>query len=482
MRPRTLVFITLLVLCHSQLRGQTLTNAVPPEPQSGAGGANETLPDDPSQQVLPIAQPEPAPSTGVRVEWEASRQDWAGDVGTLAGNVVAHYRDFVLRADKVVYHQSTSELEAEGHVQVAGGPNDVLINADHGDMRLDMHTARYYNVNGSQGIRTTGHTIVYSTANPFLFSGRVLLETSEGVYRIVDGTMTNCRLPKPDWQLFSRSIDLANGKASTSNSVFKFLGVPLFYLPYLRHPVDETGRESGFLIPVLSNSSIKGFIVGEQIYWVINRSMDMIVGSEYYSKRGWAPNGDFRYKGPGLDHLVVRWNALFDRGVEEQVSAVTPSTRRPALVPSPLSYQLVNQGGVDIVALGRKDLSPNTRVNGIVEFLSSYVYRLVFNDNYSQAVSSEVSSDLSLTHQRVGSVRLAGPFPDVRQFHQRRRSKDSAPAQSALRHPRPAHVYIAALLGTGIVNRIPVSIGASLPRAQRGPVGLLPACFVALFP
>jgi len=407
MRPRTLVFITLLALCHPQLRGQTLTNGVPPsrpDPQSTSASAYETLPDDPSQQVLPIAQPEPAPATGMPVEWEAGRQDWAGDVLTLTGNVVAHYRDYVLRADKVVYHQSTSELEAEGHLQVAGGPNNVLINADHGDMRLDMHTARFYNVNGSQGIRTSGHTVVYSTPNPFLFSGRVLLETSEGVYRIVDGTMTNCRLPKPDWQLFAHSIDLADGKASTSNSVFKFLGVPLFYLPYLRHPVDETGRESGLLIPVLSNSSIKGFIVGEQIYWVINRSMDMIAGTEYYSKRGWAPNGDFRYKGPGLDHLVVRWNALFDRGVEEQVSAVASSSLQTGLIPSPPSYQLVNQGGVDIVALGRKDLTPNTRVNGIVEFLSSYVYRLVFNDNYSQAVSSEVSSNLSLTHQQDGLV------------------------------------------------------------------------------
>ena len=106
--------------------------------------------------MLPIAQPEPAPATGVPVDWEASRQNWAGDVLTLTGNVVAHYRDYVLHADKVVYHQSTSELEAEGNVQVAGGPNDVLINADHGDMRLDMHTARYYNVSGSQGVRTSG--------------------------------------------------------------------------------------------------------------------------------------------------------------------------------------------------------------------------------------------------------------------------------------------------------------------------------------
>ena len=107
-----------------------------------------------------------------------------------------------------------------------------------------------------------------------------MLQTGEDNYRIIDGTMTNCRLPRPDWQIISRAINLDDGTASTSNSFFKLLGIPVFYLPYLRHPVDETGRESGLLIPVVSNSSIKGFIVGEQVYWVINRSMDMVIGAE----------------------------------------------------------------------------------------------------------------------------------------------------------------------------------------------------------
>jgi LPS-assembly protein len=347
----------------------------------------------------------------VPVQWDANHQHWAGDVLTLAGDVVFHYRDYILRADKVVYHQSTAELEAEGHLQLSGGPNDVLINASRGEMRLNMHTARFYNVNGSQGVHAAGRAEVYSTANPFLFSGRVLLENGEGIYRIVDGSMTNCRLPRPDWRLISRSIDLANGKASASNTFFEVLGVPVFYLPYLRHPVDETGRESGLLTPVLSNSSIKGFIVGEQFYLAINRSMDMIVGAEYYSKRGWAPNGDFRYKGPGIDHLVVRWNALLDRGVQEQVGATIPAAARSAngprsadRLPGPVGEEFVNQGGVDVVALGRKDLTPNTRVAGIVEYLSSYLYRLVFNDNFSQAVSSEVASDLSVTHEHNGFI------------------------------------------------------------------------------
>ena len=286
------------------------------------------FPTIPARRWCP-AVPEPAPETGTPVEWEAQHQNWAGDTLTLTGDVVVHYRDYVIRADNVIYNRTTTELEADGHLQMTGGPNDVLINATHGDMRLNMHTARFYNVNGSQGVRAMGHTVVYSTPNPLLFSGRVLLQTGEGRYRIIDGSITNCRLPHPDWRIIAHSINLDNDKASTSNAFFEFLGIPIFYLPYLHHPANDTGRMSGLLTPVISNgSSIRGYTLGEQVYWAINRSMDMVVGSEYFSKRGWAPNGDFRYKGPGLDHLTARWNALLDRGVEEPVDRIDGSSHR----------------------------------------------------------------------------------------------------------------------------------------------------------
>jgi LPS-assembly protein len=407
MRLRNFVFITMLALCHPLLRGQALTNAAPPvgqqagsaaapapdSPEQSGAGLSPSLPNDPGQEIMPLAQPEPGTASGVPVVWEARSQSRAGDTWTLTGEVVVHYRNYILRADKVVYRQSTSELQAEGNLQVSGGPNDVLIYAERGEMRLNMHTARYYNVHGSQGVRNAGRRAVYSTTNPFLFTGRVVLENGEGRYRIIDGTITNCSLPRPDWQVISRSIKLQDGTASTANALFKFLGVPLFYLPYLRHPVDETGRESGLLVPVISTgSSVRGYTFGEQVYWAINRSMDMVAGMEYYSKRGWAPNGDFRYKGPGLDHATVRWNALLDRGVEQPISYGSAT------------MVLVNQGGVDITALGRKDLGSETRLAGNVNYLSSYVYRLVFNDNFLQAVSSDVRSNVSLTRAHNGFV------------------------------------------------------------------------------
>ncbi len=356
-----------------------------------------------------MATPEPEPITGTPVEWEAKQQVWAGETLTLTGDVVVHYEDYVLRADSVVYNRETTELEADGHLQLSGGPDDVLINATHGDMRLNMHTARFYDVNGSQGVRRLGHAMVYSTPTPLLFSGRVLLQLGEGNFKVIDGSITNCRLPHPDWRIIAHSIALENDKASTSNAFFEFLGVPIFYLPYLQHPANDNGRVSGFMIPFVGNSSIKGYVVGEQVYWVINRSMDVSAGVEYYSKRGWAPTGDFRYKGPGLDHLTARWSALIDRGVEEQVGNTLASSaaRHSDVLAGPIGYELVNQGGVDVSLLGRKDLSASTRVAGTIEYLSSYVYRLLFNDNYLQATSSEVASDVVLTHNRNGALPTA---------------------------------------------------------------------------
>ena len=91
MQPRYFVFITLVTLCHLQLAGQVLTNALPPvedylKPTAPASdNPSAQLPDDPGQEALPIATPEPLPPNGVPVRVEAQRQSRVGDVLTLSG-------------------------------------------------------------------------------------------------------------------------------------------------------------------------------------------------------------------------------------------------------------------------------------------------------------------------------------------------------------------------------------------------------------
>ena len=97
-------------------------------------------------------RPEPVPATGERVWWKADRETWVGDTATLFGVEELHYRDYVLRADEVTYHRSTSELEADGNVELDGGPDDIIVHAAHGDMHLNIHTARFFAVHGTMGV------------------------------------------------------------------------------------------------------------------------------------------------------------------------------------------------------------------------------------------------------------------------------------------------------------------------------------------
>jgi LPS-assembly protein len=395
---RYLWSIMLLLLCHPQMQAQLLTNQLPTSNSSSEQSSQppaSDLPDDPGQQLLPIVRPEPLPQTGVPVHWEALHQSRLGDDWTLTGEVVLYYKNYVVHADKATYHQSTSVVEAEGHLQLEGGSSDAIFTATRGEIHIQDHTARFYDVTGSFGVRRVGKSQIYSTANPFLFTGRVMIQTGEDSYRIVDGSMTACRLPKPDWQLISHSIDVVDNKATTHSTIFKFLRVPLLYIPFLQHNIDEAGRDSGFMFDGFENSGVKGLVFGEQYYWAINRSMDLTVGAQYWSRRGFAPNGSFRYRGRGLDSVTVRWNALIDRGIEEDV---------PATDSAPASVVTLNQGGTDILAFGRWDVTENTRVAGNVEYLSSYIYRLAFDENLAQATSSEVQSDLAVTINRRGFV------------------------------------------------------------------------------
>jgi LPS-assembly protein len=377
MRVRTFLFITALMLCHLQLRPQTLTKQFP----SASGPSS--LADAPD---YPIAEVVAAPPSGVPVRLESKQQEKHGSVYTLTGDVRIDYKDYTLTADKVSYDDETKEAEADGHVRLQGGRNNELILADHGKLNFDLETGRFENVTGSIGRQPSAskRKLVYTTANPFLFTGRVLIKEGPERYQVFQGTMTSCLLPDPDWRIHSSLIHVNYGVARAKNSYFTLLNVPILYLPYVTHPVDANARQTGLLLPVVGTSSTKGTIIGDSIYLVINRTMDATIGTQYFSLRGWSPSGDFRYRGRGEDFVNARFTALWDRG---------------------LAPDYLNQGGQDIVFSGRRDfdLDEHTRAVATGEYLSSYVYREAFAESFALAVASQVTSSAFVTHNDGGS-------------------------------------------------------------------------------
>ncbi len=357
--------------------------AMPAGTMSGAGagaGAGEVRRDLPDARMVP----EPG-QTDPLVIVSDGPQEKVGSRFVLNESVVLTYRGYRVEADHVEYDSESGDLTASGHLRATGGANHEVISASHGTLNLKAQTGRFYDVTGSVGVKQApGRRAVYVSSNPFLFTGRMVVKTGPEEYQVYDGTVTSCQLPHPDWLLSAGEFTLDHERARARNSVFHLLNVPLLYLPYVTHPVNTTERQSGILIPVIGQSSTKGLVLGEQLYWAINRSSDLTLGAEYFSLRGWSESATFRYRGWGDNFVRAHYNGLLDR----QNGALGTSK--------------ANQGGEDVTVAGRYDLGPDTRVVADVEYLSSYVYREAFTENFNQAVSTDILSTAYGVMERNG--------------------------------------------------------------------------------
>ena len=341
----------------------------------------------PLAEAVLIEQPPP----GGVVRLEADHQSRNKNVVTLSGNVIVRYLDYVIRSEELVYDDDTGVVRSAGRLQMDGGPDNEHISAASGDVNLKAERGHFFSATGtvSPPPRPVMETplgglparALLASASPFLFTAREVVKEGAGHYTLYSAIVTSCELPHPDWAFHVRRAEVDEQIAKMYDSMFTLVDVPVFYFPYATHSVHVDGRQSGLLLPVIGQSSTKGLVLGEEFYWAINRSADLQLGLDYYSLRGFAPLGQFRYKGNGLDFAQFRFTALKDRG--------QPQT-------------LIDQGGSDILLSGRHDFSEATRLVGNLEYLSSYVYRQAFAESFNLAVASEVKSDAFFAHEKRG--------------------------------------------------------------------------------
>ncbi len=312
----------------------------------------------------------------------ALQQEKDGPVFKLRGQAEIHYGTYILYADSVDYNSDTGDSIADGHVVLDGGPNDEHVEATHGTYNIRAETGRFEHVNGTTGMRLRGKRLILTSPNPFAFTGKVVEKTGPDHYVVYDGTITTCELPRPKWEFNAHKIVVeVGGNASIYRSTFTIEGVPVFYFPFATHPVERLPRQTGLLIPNIGTSSIKGTIFGDSIFWAINRSMDLTAGAEYFTRRGWAPQIEFRARPGENSYLDLNYFGVFDRGIG------TPP---------------VDQGGHEAKLNAEDTFAHNIRGVASIDYLSSFVFRLAFNDVFSQAVNSEVKSDAFLSNATRG--------------------------------------------------------------------------------
>jgi LPS-assembly protein len=340
-----------------------------------------------SQSLFPSTSAQDLPHTTSPVREDevtitALQQERQGTLYQLHGNAEIHYGTYVLRADEVSYNSETGDSKAVGHVMLEGGPNDEHIQASRGTYNLRSEIGRFETVTGSIGMQLHGRRLMLTSSNPFVFSGAAVEKNGPDHYKVYDGVVTTCNLPRPKWDFHAHEVVVeVGGTAKIYRSTFAIEGIPILYFPFATLPAETLPRQTGFLIPNLGFSSTKGTIFGESVFWAINRSMDAHIGAEYFSKRGWAPQGEFRARPSDTSFVDLNYFSVLDRGYGEPH---------------------VNQGGEEVHLTAEGELGHNFRGVADIDYLSSFVFRLAFSDTFTQAVNSEVKSDAFLSNATRG--------------------------------------------------------------------------------
>jgi LPS-assembly protein len=375
MITRSRIFITAALVCHLLLASEVVTSQTPPP-----AAATVAAPDvaGSSATDLPSA---PAGKTEEEVTIRALQQEKDGSIYHLRGAAEVHYRNYILHADEITYNTDTGDSEPEGHVVLDGGPYDEHIEASHGTYNIRTQVGTFYSVIGTVGLRMTKSRYTLTTSNPFAFTGKIVEKHGPDHYLVRQGTVTTCELPHPKWLFDAKRIRVdVDSTAKIYYSDFRLWGIPVLYFPYVTHPVQKEQRTTGLMIPSFGNSSTNGLMIGDSIYMVLNRSMDAMMGTEYYSKRGWFERGEFRARPSDKSFVYFNYQGMVDRGI---------------------GYPPQNQGGEDAHFIAERPFGTFRGVANI-DYLSSFVFRLAFTDVYTQAIDSEVRSQIFLSNTTNG--------------------------------------------------------------------------------
>jgi LPS-assembly protein len=370
--------------CHLTI---TAPPAQKPARNGAAAGVSSTgAQANAKKQNLPVSEEQP-------IVIDADECEKAGNIYTLRGNIAIHFADYDFHGDTATYDSSTADVSAQGNVSLDGGRRDLHLTAREAMYNTRSHTGKFYDVRGSTGARFKGRTVTLTSSSPISFTGKMVEQTGPDEYVLHHGSVTSCELPHPKWTFNAERIILRVGNsAKVYHSSFRLKGVPVFYLPYVSPPVERLGRQSGFLIPNFGTSNTKGTVIGDSFYWAINRSMDATIGGEYLSKRGWALQENFRSRPSQNSFLNLNYFGVLDRGITTSSVDATGKT----------VTSTTQQGGEDVKLNAETIFAHNIRAVASIDYLSSFIFRLAFTENFSQAVDSEVKSSAFVTKSIQG--------------------------------------------------------------------------------
>lgn len=215
--------------------------------------------------------------------------DKTGNTVIATGHVRAVQNGQTLTADKITIDRTTGVVTASGHV-VLVQPSGNTVYADHAVLSQGMKAAVM------QGVAARLADNARVIANGARRSGGGQIEElGKVVYSACDLCKSNPRRP-PTWQILATSAtrDLQHHMIEFTNPRLEFLGVPVFYSPFLTEADPSVKRHTGLLMPSVGSTSHLGFFYAQPYFITLGPSADITLTPIIAAKQGPALKADIR--------------------------------------------------------------------------------------------------------------------------------------------------------------------------------------------
>jgi len=403
-----------------------------------SGGAFAQVPATVASQTPPPAQaasqtPSPTPGNNTIPFGISNSSSWkfeqVGDHLHLIGQAAIEGTNLKFFADDIDLYMNTNRVVASGNVVFTN--EDGRISAERVEFNTETGTGTFYDASGIMSLATKPGAAprpgapVISPASSAAFGGQdpdvyfygeKLEKLAPRRYRITRGGFTTCVQPTPRWEVTSDSLILnLDEYAIARNMLLKVKGVPMFYLPVLYYPIQQTQRQTGFLLPTYGRSTIRGQALSEAFFWAIDRSQDATLYGDWFTKTGVGEGAEYRFVAGPLSAGSVR----FYHFGQHEATYVTNGTTTTLAPSSSYSFNGVATEAYGKLRLrGRLDYFSNVQTQQLYQqnlYLASLRSRLIeggASDNFGPVALTALYQRNETFNSNTNSI-LYGSTPKV---------------------------------------------------------------------
>ena len=293
--------------------------------------------------------------------------------------------DAKLYADFVEIFSDRDVMVATGNVTLVQATN--RISAQRAEFNYKTKLGTFYGAKGFATIKPEAPRPGAIAAPPVsnqdtdvYFQGEVVEKIGGRKYKITKGGFTTCVQPTPRWELTSETIVLnIEHYTFLRNAIFSVKGVPMLYTPILYYPTKKDDRATGFLIPTLGETTLRGESIHNAFFWALGRSEDLTFMHDWFSRTGQGLGSEYRYNFGGASNGNLRAYVLNQHNATYAQDDGSPPVTQPAGHPYEIHGNATQFFPGDIRARGR------------VDYFSNIAENQSFNTNYTAAFTNQRS-------------------------------------------------------------------------------------------